>query len=134
MRAGDLLQKPQDVIDERREARSLIRAALPEPAKDLLYRLNILFGIIKRSDALRIAALDPAVPRAGENLEILSSAWLERPAEPYFRVSPLAAEAGQEIFTPEELTRLHADIAACLGPAIGRPRYTILEWLSSSQS
>jgi hypothetical protein len=112
--ASDLLQKPRDVIDQRRQARSLIRAALPEPARDLLYRLSIMLGIFKRSDALRIAALDPAVPRAGENLEILSGAWLERPAEDYFRVSPLAAEAGQEIFTPEELTRLHADIATCL--------------------
>jgi tetratricopeptide (TPR) repeat protein len=114
IRASDLLEKPQDVIDERGEARSLIRAALPEPARDLLYRLSIMLGIFKRSDALRIAALDPAVPRAGENLEILSGAWLERPAEAYFRVSPLAVEAGHEIFTPEELTRLHGNIAVCL--------------------
>jgi hypothetical protein len=114
IRASDLLEKPQDVIDERGEARSLIRAALPEPARDLLYRLSIMLGIFKRSDALRIAALDPAVPRAGENLEILSGAWLERPAEAYFRVSPLAVEAGHEIFTPEEFTRLHGNIAVCL--------------------
>ena len=73
-----------------------------------------MLGIFKRSDALSIAALDPAVPRAGENLEILSGAWLERPAEAYFRVSPLAVEAGHEIFTPEELTRLHGNIAVCL--------------------
>jgi hypothetical protein len=112
--ASDLLEKPQDVSDERAAARSLIRAVLPEPARDLLYRLSIMLGIFNRSDALRIAALDPAVPRAGENLETLSGAWLERPAEGYFRVSPLAAEAGQEIFTPEELTALHGDIAACL--------------------
>jgi tetratricopeptide (TPR) repeat protein len=114
IRASDLLEKPQDVIDERGAARSLIRAALPEPARDLLYRLSIMLGIFKRSDALRIAALDPPVPRAGENLEILTGAWLERPAEGYSRVSPLAAEAGQEIFTPEGLTSLHGNIAACL--------------------
>jgi hypothetical protein len=73
-----------------------------------------MMGIFKRSDALRIAELKPPVPRAGENLEILTGAWLERPAEGYFRVSPLAAEAGQEVLTPKELTSLHGDIAACL--------------------
>jgi hypothetical protein len=114
VRASDLLEKPKDVIDERREARALIRAVLPEPARDLLYRLSVMMGIFKRSDALRIAELKPPVPRAGENLEILTGAWLERPAEGYFRVSPLAAEAGQEVLTPEELTSLHGDIAACL--------------------
>jgi tetratricopeptide (TPR) repeat protein len=114
VRASDLLEKPKDVIDERREARALIRAVLPEPARDLLYRLSVMMGIFKRSDALRIAELKPPVPRAGENLEILTGAWLERPAEGYFRVSPLAAEAGQEVLTPKELTSLHGDIAACL--------------------
>ncbi|WP_143195472.1 hypothetical protein [Archangium sp. Cb G35] len=110
----DVIEHPKVVEDSRAEALQLIRSVLNEPARDLLYRLSLTIGAFRRSVALRIAEIDPVVPRSGEVLNELVGPWLEQPAEGYLRVSPLVSKAGQQVLSQEEMRRLHRQIAATL--------------------
>jgi hypothetical protein len=86
-------------------------AALPEEARNLLYRLSLVIGRFDRPLALKIAEAPPPIQRAGELLDSLIGSWLEVVGKDSFRVSPLAANAGQGMLTAEAQQAIHGAIA-----------------------
>ena len=94
----------------RAEARRLI-SALPEPEKELLLRLSLITGRFRREHAQSIGAEPPPLPRPGEAFDPLIGAWIEPMSGASFRVSPLLADAAEEIFAGERLRELHIQIA-----------------------
>jgi tetratricopeptide (TPR) repeat protein len=110
----DILDQPQEIHDARAEALHVARSALPEAARNLLYRLSLAIPELKRSHALRIAAAKPPIPQPGDMFDHLLGAWLEQPVPGRYRVSALVSRAGEEMLAPQEVTQVHADIAAAL--------------------
>jgi hypothetical protein len=100
-----------DTDAERDAARRSMVAALPEEARNLLYRLSLVIGRFDRLLALKIADAPPSIQRAGELFDSLSGSWLEVVGKHTFRVSPLAANAGQGMLTAEAQQAIHAAIA-----------------------
>ena len=61
--------------------------------------------------ALKVADALPPIQRAGELFDSLIGSWLEVVGKDTFRVSPLAANAGQGMLTAEAQQAIHAAIA-----------------------
>jgi hypothetical protein len=100
-----------DTDAEREAARRSMVAALSEEARNLLYRLSLIIGRFDRAMALKVADTPPPIERAGELLDSLIGSWLEFVSKDTFRVSPLAANAGQGMLTVEAQQAIHAAIA-----------------------
>jgi hypothetical protein len=100
-----------DTDAERDAARRSMVAALPEEARNLLYRLSLVIGRFDRPLALKIAEAPPPLRRGGELLDSLIGPWLEVVGKDTFRVSPLAVNAGQGMLTAEAQQAIHAVIA-----------------------
>ena len=111
---GDFIDQPKEIRDARVEALNVIRSVLPEGARNLLYRLSLAIPALKRSHALRIGAADPSILQAGEMFDHIVGPWLEQPRQDRFRVSPLVSRAAEQIYAPEEIKRLHCNIATAL--------------------
>jgi tetratricopeptide (TPR) repeat protein len=101
----------EDTNAEREAARRSMVTALPEEARNLLYRLSLVIGGFDRPLALNIADTPPAIQRAGELFDSLIGPWIEVFGRGTFRVSPLAANAGQGMLTAEAQQAIHAAIA-----------------------
>jgi len=100
-----------DTDAERDAARRSMVAALPEEARNLLYRLSLVIGRFDRPLAIKIAEAPSPIQRAGELLDSLIGSWLEVVGKDSFRVSPLAANAGQGMLTAEVQQAIHGAIA-----------------------
>ena len=85
-----------DLKATRDAARRTLVSALPADARSLLYRLSLAVGRFDRSLALAVAALEPALARAGEQLDLLIGPWIENVGRDSLRVSPLASHFGVE--------------------------------------
>jgi hypothetical protein len=96
---------------ERDAARRRLAAALPEEARDLLYRLSLVIGRFDRALVLSIGSHSPAIARAGERLDELVGPWIEPIARDMYRVSPLAGQSGQGSLTTAEQRSIHALVA-----------------------
>ena len=103
-----------DIEEERNSARRKIVAALPEPTRDLLYRLSLLIGHFNRNLALTVAEIPPPGSTPGENLDALIGPWVETIGRDKYRISPLAARFGKEMLSPSLQTRIHNRIAGYL--------------------
>jgi hypothetical protein len=100
-----------DTEAERDAARRGMVAALSDDARNLLYRLSLVMGRFDRALALKIAEVPPPIQRAGELLDSLIGPWIEVVGKDAFRISPLAANAGQGMLTGEAQQAIHAAIA-----------------------
>jgi hypothetical protein len=100
-----------DIDAEREAARRGLVSAIPEDARHLLYRLSLTVGHFNRAMALTIANAPPPIIQAGEWLDILIGPWLETVGRNKYRVSPLAAQSGHDIFSPDEQASIHNVIA-----------------------
>lgn len=100
-----------DTDAERDAARRSMAAALPEDARNLLYRLSLAVGRFDRSLALKVGETPPPIQRAGEMFDRLIGSWVEPVGRDIFRVSPLAANAGHGMLTAEVQQAIHATIA-----------------------
>jgi hypothetical protein len=70
--------------------------AMQEPSScELLYRLTLLLGPFSEKDVIQIAAVEPAIDRAGERLQSLIGVWLPRVNNRQWRTSPLLSGAGE---------------------------------------
>ncbi len=112
--AADLIDRPKEIPDAQAEVLNVVRSILPEGARNLLYRLSLAIPPLKRAHALRIGAAEPSIPQVGEMFDYLVGPWLESPRQDEFRVSPLVARAGEQVLTPEEIKRVHCNIATAL--------------------
>jgi hypothetical protein len=100
-----------DVQAERLAARRQLVAAVPNDAKALLYRVSLMIGRFDRAAVLALGELSPKIGRPGEHLDLLIGPWVEQFASNQLRVSPLLAEAGADVLSPTEQTRVHRCIA-----------------------
>jgi len=121
----DIVDQPKEIRDTRAEALQVVRSALPEAARDMLYRLSVSFTTLKRSHALRIGAAAPAIPRAGEVFDQLVGPWLEQPEPGRYRVSALISKAGDALLTRDEVRQVHEHIATAL---LAERRLTVSEF------
>jgi tetratricopeptide (TPR) repeat protein len=94
----------------RTEARRLV-SALPDSEKELLLRLSLITGRFRREHALAVGAEPPPLSRPGEAFDPLIGAWIEPMSGASFRVSPLLADAAEDVFGRERLQDLHIQIA-----------------------
>jgi hypothetical protein len=92
---------------ERLAARHRLVAILPNETSAMLYRISLLVGRFDRPLALAVGAVCPPVPEPGVQLDHLIGPWIEIGAYLEMRVSPLLQNAGNEVFTPGDTTRLH---------------------------
>ena len=99
-------------IEESREAvRRLLPFTLPEEARNLLYRLSLVYGHFSRSLAIEIGEIPPQVSQIGESMDQLIGPWIETRGKDLFRVSPLAGSSGGQMLSPKEQKRIHQTIA-----------------------
>ena len=111
---SDILEQPKEIQDALTEALATVRSVLSEEARRLLYRLSLVVPYFKRNHAMRIGSAGAAIDSAGDAFEELVGPWLEQPSPGYYRVSALMARAGEQMLPPEEMKRLHGDIATAL--------------------
>jgi tetratricopeptide (TPR) repeat protein len=100
-----------DTAAERDAARRSMVVALSDDARNLLYRLSLVIGRFDRALALKVAEVPSPIQRAGELLDSLIGPWIEIVGKDVFRISPLAANAGQGMLTDEAQQAIHAAIA-----------------------
>ena len=99
-----------DIDAERDAARKEVVKILPEQARNLLYRLSLVFGNFNRAVALQIAEVSPLINSPGESLDILTGPWIEKLDQDSYRVSPLAAKFWHEMISPPLQTEIHSQI------------------------
>jgi hypothetical protein len=93
--AGERLQGlgvgngPSEVEDVRREVSLRLLDELSADAHLLLLRLSGLIGVFDRKLVDAIAAIEPAIQRAGALLEYLVGPWIELTRTDRYRLSPL---------------------------------------------
>lgn len=100
-----------DVVTEREFARKNIIAALPDNAKDLLFRLSFFVGRFDRQTALALGQMLTPISQTGEALDAMVGPWIEPLGQDQYRLSPLAFNSGRKMLAPEHQEALHADIA-----------------------
>lgn len=111
----------ESVGQVRTEARRLV-AALPDSEKELLLRLSLITGRFRREHAVALAAEPPPVLRPGEAFDPLIGAWIEPLSGASFRVSPLLADAAEDVFGSERLHDLHVQIARAFAQGLMSPQ------------
>lgn len=67
----------------------LLATVTNEQSRELLYRLNLVFGAIDMETVRHLASVDPAVPHPRERITALTGLWLQRETGETLRVSPL---------------------------------------------
>jgi hypothetical protein len=116
--ANDLLEQPQAAQNALDQARSIIGATLPMPARTLLYRLSVATHPLRRSQivALGTATIssDPTIPHPGEVADRLVGPWLEPFRSERWRVSPLALHSGQAAHGSDWLREANSSVARAL--------------------
>lgn len=109
----DMTVTARDILDVQAEARKML-AELDKPSRDLIYRLSVTFGGFSRKRLLAIAKMNPQVDEPGNALDRLIGPWIETMAPDYFRISPLARSAGEEVFGIEWMKKTHRLVARAL--------------------
>ena len=100
-----------DLEDEHRAARTYLIQSLPEPVRELLYRLGMAVAPFERSLAIAIGAIRPRVGRAGECFDELVDRWLEPATADRYRLSPLVRGIGPKMLTTDHQRQVHDKIA-----------------------
>lgn len=109
----DLLDQPKDIEDARTEARAVVRT-MSDNARNLLYRLSFSLPPLRRAHILSIAASDPPIALAGEVFDTVVGPWFQQVVPGHYRISPLLAKAGEQIFSKDEVKRTHSAIAEAI--------------------
>ena len=100
-----------DLEDEHSAVRANLIDSLPEPTRELLYRLSTTTAPFERSLAIAIGALQPPIERASECSDELADRWLEPAMTDRYRTSPLVRGFGRKMLTTVQQRRVHEQIA-----------------------
>lgn len=100
-----------DTDGERDAARRSMVTALSGDARALLYRLSLVIGRFDRELALKVGQTPPPMAKAGEFLDELIGPWVEAVGKNFYRVSPLASNAGQGMLNADEQRAIHQIVA-----------------------
>lgn len=101
---------PTEIADVRREVSLRLLDELSPDAHQLLLRLSGLVGNFDRRLVDAVAAVEPAIPRAGALLEYLIGPWIEQKFEDRYGLSPLLAASAASLSTAERKWVLTAAI------------------------
>ena len=105
-----ILQTPQDVVEEREEARRLL-INLPEDQREFLYRLSLLSAAFRKDYARNIGEIPESIPYPGDVFSQLVGPWIDPASETYYTISPLLNNAAEHVWSERKIKDLHAQIA-----------------------
>ena len=104
-----ILQTPQEVVKERKEARQLLMG-LPEDQREFLYRLSLLTEF-RKDYSLNIGEIPEPIPDSGDVFSQLVGPWIDQVGENYYTISPLLKNATEDVWSESKKKDLHAHIA-----------------------
>ncbi len=96
-----------DVEGEREAIRQSLVERMDEQARKFLYRTSLAVGRFKRQAALQLGEISPPIPSAGEYLDALIGPWIDSLGAGMLRISPLVANAGENVLLPGEQACVH---------------------------
>ena len=109
----DIVTSPPEVEKEKGESRQLLES-LSEEWKELLYRISIVVGPIRRDHALAIGEYNPSIKYPGDAFDHLLGPWIEYVDEKYYRISPLLQNAAKEVWTSDKIISHNVAIARAI--------------------
>ena len=105
-----LLQPPQELVDEREQARQLL-LNLPKNHREFLYRLSLMSTEFRRDYALNVGEIPESISQPGDILSQLVGPWIDRVDETYYTISPLLADSAKQVWSEDKINDLHSQIA-----------------------
>ena len=105
-----ILQTPQELVEEREEARQLL-ISLPENHREFLYRLSLMSTEFRKDYVLNIGEIPKPIPHPGDIFSQLVGPWIDSVDETYYTISPLLANAAKEVWPDSEINKLHFQVA-----------------------
>ena len=105
-----ILQTPQELVEERKEARQLLKD-LPENQREFLYRFSLMSAAFRKDYALNIGEIPEPIPHPGDIFDQLVGPWIDQADETYYTISPLLADAAGQVWSEDKIKDLHAQIA-----------------------
>ena len=111
---NNLLTPLDDLLQEREYTRKLLGVVLRSEERELLYRLSLRGGPVRRDQALAIASIEPAIPLGGDVFDGLVGPWIERLGDEYYRLSPLIDGAGTAAWDPDTVARLRGSVGRAI--------------------
>ena len=104
-----IVQPPQELVDEREQARQLL-IDLSEDQREFLYRLSLI-STFRKDYALNIGEIPKPIPHPGDIFDQLAGPWIDPIGETYYRISPLLNKAAEQVWSKNKINGLHAQIA-----------------------
>ena len=108
-----ILQTPQELVEEREEARQLLMN-LPENQREFLYRLSLMPTEFRRDYALNIGEIPESITHPGDIFSQLVGPWIDPVSETYYTISPLLTNAAKQVWSESEINQLHAQVATAI--------------------
>ena len=105
-----ILQTPQELVEEREEARQLL-LNLPEDQREFLYRLSLMSTEFRKDYALNIGEIPTPISYPGDIFTQLVGPWIDPVGETYYTISPLLNKAVEQVWSEDKIKGLHAQIA-----------------------
>lgn len=110
--AEEIISVPSDIDDLKTQTRKRLLSDVPnDPARLVAYRLSLVTNDFKRSTALDVGAVDPAINLPGEAFDCLVGPWIEAVGQDRFRISPLLNNVGMQVLPIAEQKAVHEAIA-----------------------
>jgi tetratricopeptide (TPR) repeat protein len=104
----------EETAAARDAARRKLTRELPEPQRDLLYRLSVSTGRFDRATALTLGNAPPPIDRCAEQFDQLVGPWVDVIGKDSYRVSPLASGLGREMLDASQQKQTHELLAMTL--------------------
>jgi len=86
-------QHTHEVVDE--TVGRLLKTVEDEESREMLFRLNLVWGSFSQNDIDLLANIKPVVSHANEKLHNLTGLWIQRDIQDTFSVSPLVRTLGE---------------------------------------
>ena len=104
-----ILHTPRKLVEVREEVRQLL-INLSEDQREFLYRLSLI-STFRRDYALNIGEIPKPIPHPGDIFTQLADSWIDPIGETYYTVSPLLANAAEQVWSEDKIKGFHAQIA-----------------------
>ena len=107
---GSILQPFQELGEERERVRQLL-LNLPEDHREFLYRLSLMSTEFRKDYVLNIGEIPKPIPHPGDIFSQLIGPWIDSVDETYYTISPLLANAAEQVWSEDKVKGFHAQIA-----------------------
>lgn len=104
---------PEQMEGHRADARQLL-TLLPEPDRELAYRLSVTTRPFRRDHVLHIGAEPPGITAPGTSFDRLRGAWIDPLGGGYFRLSPLLEDAADQDYPAPRVRDFHLAVAKAM--------------------